>query len=183
MSSSAEARSGFPRAVEELNALFAQGHPPDPSLDGRYAGSLVRTTIHPVADALAAGMGSVYMGWLGKQFDAAQGRGDNHFRGSMEGWTRWLWPHYEGIRPCGDGTFDAFGFRTWTGAGLLDPEVQVLKIDYDLPESPYSLRRILDELVQLPDGRLLGKAQLLTWWGQWTTIAYFALAPEVPPGD
>jgi hypothetical protein len=58
----------------------------------------------------------------------------------------------------------------------------VLKIDYDVPETPYTVRRVLDELVQLPDGQLLGNANLKTWWGPWATVAYFTLWPAVRPG-
>ena len=52
----------------------------------------------------------------------------------------------------------------------------MLKIDYDLPENPKrTIRRVLDEMVQLEDGSYLGKAQLHWWWGRWQTVAYFAL--------
>jgi hypothetical protein len=38
-----------------------------------------------------------------------------------------------------------------------------------------SLRRILDELVELEDGFYLGKAHLKWWWGKWQLVAYFSL--------
>jgi hypothetical protein len=50
-----------------------------------------------------------------------------------------------------------------------------MKIDYDLEETPVSLRRVLDELVELVDGAYLGKANLLAVNGDWVTAAYFAL--------
>jgi hypothetical protein len=52
----------------------------------------------------------------------------------------------------------------------------VLKIDYDLAENPgLSIRRVLDELVQVDDGFYLGKAHLKWWWGRWQLVAYFTL--------
>jgi hypothetical protein len=53
----------------------------------------------------------------------------------------------------------------------------VLKIDYDRPGNPrLSIRRVLDELVQLDGGLYLGKAHLKWWWGRWQMVAYFTLA-------
>jgi hypothetical protein len=52
----------------------------------------------------------------------------------------------------------------------------VLKIDYDLPQNPaFSIRRVLDELVQVADGVYLGKAHVKWWWGAWQPVAYFSL--------
>ncbi|MBE7551001.1 MAG: hypothetical protein HS126_08000 [Anaerolineales bacterium] len=60
--------------------------------------------------------------------------------------------------------------------GLADPDRQVLKIDYDLLGNPrLSIRRILDELVQVENDFYLGKAHLKWWWGTWQLVAYFSL--------
>jgi hypothetical protein len=54
----------------------------------------------------------------------------------------------------------------------------VLKIDYDLPENPrLSIRRVLDELVQLSPNLYLGQALLPWWWGSWQRVAFFTLRP------
>jgi hypothetical protein len=45
-------------------------------------------------------------------------------------------------------------------SGRLDPGVEVLRIDYDLPENPPLLRRIVDELVAVQAGVYLGQAIL-----------------------
>jgi hypothetical protein len=53
---------------------------------------------------------------------------------------------------------------------------EVLKIDYDLDSNPrLSIRRVLDELVQVAPGEYLGKAHLRWWWGAWQTVAFFTL--------
>jgi hypothetical protein len=41
----------------------------------------------------------------------------------------------------GDGCYAAFRFRTYSGAGALDHERRVLKIDYDWDENPRLLIR------------------------------------------
>jgi hypothetical protein len=54
----------------------------------------------------------------------------------------------------------------------------VLKIDYDLDSNPkLSVRRVLDELVQLSEGLYLGKAHVKWYWGKWQTVAFFSLKP------
>jgi hypothetical protein len=51
-----------------------------------------------------------------------------------------------------------------------------LKIDYDLKENPaLTVRRVLDELVELDENLYLGKAHVRWWWGAWQTVAYFSL--------
>ena len=60
--------------------------------------------------------------------------------------------------------------------GLTDPDRTVLKIDYDLKENPsLTVRRILDELVQIDHNLYLGKAHVHWWGGGWQTVAYFLL--------
>jgi hypothetical protein len=52
----------------------------------------------------------------------------------------------------------------------------VLKIDYDRPSNPgWTIRPILDELVQVADGYYLGNVHFKWWWGRWQLIAYFSL--------
>ena len=61
-------------------------------------------------------------------------------------------------------------------AMLADPDRSVLKIDYDLEENPsLTVRRVLDELVQIDDNLYLGKAHVRWWWNRWQTVAYFSL--------
>ena len=86
-------------------------------------------------------------------------------------------PGYRGFVPDGPDTYRAFAFRTYVGPGKLDRDWQVLKIDYDLPENPrWTICRVLDEVVQVGDGRYLGKAHFHWWWGTWQLVAYFSLA-------
>lgn len=74
------------------------------------------------------------------------------------------------------GTYRCFTFRTYVVTGLADPDRSVLKIDYDIDGNPFqTIRRILDELVQLDRNLYLGKAHVHWWVGGWQTVAYFLL--------
>jgi hypothetical protein len=65
---------------------------------------------------------------------------------------------------------------TRLGAGRVDRDRQVLKIDYDIQGNPgQSVRRVLDELVQVGHDFYLGKAHLQWWWGRWQQVAFFTL--------
>jgi hypothetical protein len=89
------------------------------------------------------------------------------------------WPLYRGYVENGHDTYRAFAFRTRVAPGLADPDRQVLKIDYDLDGNPgFSVRRVLDELMQIADGDYLGKAQVKWWWGRWQLVAYFTLSRD-----
>ncbi|HWQ13185.1 MAG TPA: hypothetical protein VNL77_10310 [Roseiflexaceae bacterium] len=170
-------RSDRPGALAALNELFRGGAPPSPPLAGRYAGELVALDVAPGLTQLAAALAAAWLPWQGKGFDPQRARGYNIFTRDSFPLANLFWPLYR--RYVGDGphTYRAFFFRTWAGPGLMDPDRQVLKIDYDLPENPpRTIRRVLDELVQIEDGLYLGKAHLRWWWGSWQTVAYFSLA-------
>ena len=66
-----------------------------------------------------------------------------------------------------------YPFRTEVGPGLADP-VQVMKIDYDIPENPLWLRSILDEIVQVGPNHYLGKVHL-RFGPMHATVGYFEL--------
>ncbi len=159
-----------------LNERFRSGWPPDPPLDGRTSGELIRVEIAPGVSQLLSALLAIRMPWKGKTFDAASSRGDNIFtRGSLR-LARLFNPGYRGFRSDGTETYRAFAFRTYVAPGLEDADRRVLKIDYDLPENPkLTVRRVLDELVQVGDGTYLGKAHVKWWWGRWQRVAFFAL--------
>jgi hypothetical protein len=164
------------RGWAALNDLFRGGALPESSLDGRYRGKLVGLDIAPGFTQLFNGITSSWMPWLGKTFDAAKQTGENIFRRDSYPLARFFNPFYRGFTLEGTDTYRGFAFRTYTAPGLMDPDRTVLKIDYDLAENPsLTVRRVLDELVQVDRDTYLGKAHLCWWWGSWQTVAFFVL--------
>ena len=115
------------------------------------------------------------MPWLGKRFDAAAGRGDNVLRSSARLPSKLLWPLYS--MGDADGDTAAFDFETAVEPGKVDPDRQVLKIDYSVVErNPrFTIRPIRDELVEIVPGANLGKILLRSRGGDHRLIGYFAL--------
>jgi hypothetical protein len=164
------------RGPAALDELFREGMPPDPPLQGFYRGDLVPVNVAPGLTPLLQWLTAQWMPWQGKTFDRAGARGYNVLSCDSLRLARIFWPGYRHYVPSGNNTFRAFQFRTYVGPGRADVHTQVLKIDYKLRENPVlSVRRLLDELVQVADDYYLGKAHLKWWWGQWQTVAYFTL--------
>ena len=149
------------RAPAELEGLFARGVAPDPPLDGRYDGALLHLTLGPGADVALQGLLRLWLPWLGKRFDAEAASGENVFDMSAYRAGERLTPAaYRAWWPEDVSSYRALRFTTAVAAGRLDPGVEVLRIDYDLPENPPLLRRVVDELVAVQPGVYLGQAIL-----------------------
>lgn len=166
--------------IAALEDIFCSGGPPAPALNGRYWGELVTITLargltRPVESLVAR-----YRPWQGKVFDAAGQRGENVIHPGAIPPARLLWPFYRGYRREG-AEARAFTFRTTVGPALRDPELLVLKLDYDVPANPrlaVSIRRVLDEVVQVADGYYLGKAYVHWYGGGWSLAGYFTLVAD-----
>ena len=164
------------RLFAELNDLFRNGKIPEPMLNGRYAGELVAIEIAPGLTQFFQWLLSRWLPWLGKTFDAAHHSGDNIFTKDSYPLARVFNPFYRGFVNDRPDTYRCFNFRTYVAPGLIDTDRQVLKIDYNLKENPsLTVRRVLDELVQVDDNLYLGKAHVRWWFGGWQTVAYFTL--------
>lgn len=76
--------------------------------------------------------------WKGKIFDAAAQKGTNvlHRYGKDE---------------------QRYGFKTSRAPGLREPELEVLQLDYNLPENPFWARPFLEEIVRIGGDEYLGK--------------------------
>ncbi len=159
-----------------LNDLFLGGRLPDPPLHGDYAGALLATRTLAPLDALVRAFDRQGLWWHGKSFDARLAAGENRFDRRFRRVTRLFWPLYRGIRDDPPSGIRAFRFRTWAGAGIVDPDLHVLKIDYSAEPNPLAVRRVLDELVQVAPETYVGKANLL-FRGRWRTVAFFGLQP------
>jgi hypothetical protein len=167
------------QAFASLNALFRNGKLPGPSLDGRYRGELIALDIAPGLTAFFQWLTSVWLPWRGKTFSYSQQRGENIFTKDSYPLARLFNPLYRGFVDDRPETYKGFAFHTFAAPGLVDLDRTILKIDYNLKENPsLTVRRVLDELVQVEDNLYLGKAHVRWWWGGWQTVAFFSLTRE-----
>jgi hypothetical protein len=161
-------------AIEALNEMFRAGRAPEPQPEGFLAGRLVTMSLWAPSDALTRRVAGMWMPWLGKSFDPTTQTGVNVLIPSAKGPMKAFWPSYEPERELAD-RIEAFPFKTRIAPGEVDPEVQVLKIDYNSDPNPnLIIRRILDELVQVDDKLYLGKI-LFRRQGSWLPIGFFSL--------
>lgn len=168
------------RGFAALNEIFRAGSPPDPLPDGGYMGELVALDAAPGLNQFAKMITSRWIPWKGKFFDAAHASGDNIFTRDSLTLAHIYWPLYRGYKDESTERYRAFTFRTHLAPGLTDPDRQVLKLDYNIQGNPIlSVRRVLDELVQVETALYLGKAHLKWWWGTWQLVAYFSLAEKI----
>ena len=166
------------RGFAALNDLFRTGAAPDPRPNGRYAGELIALDIAPGLTHFFQWLTRQWMPWRGKTFNSVHQSGDNIFTRDSYLLARFFNPLYRGFTGEGPSTYRGFAFRTYTAPGLFDADRTVLKIDYNLKENPVlTVRRVLDELVQLDEDLYLGKAHVCWWWGAWQMVAYFSLTP------
>lgn len=168
-------------ALAELGELFRLGTPSE-GIDGPTQGTLVGFTLHPVFDRALASITALWLPWAGKRFHAKKQRGDNLLLGSARWPAKLLWPLY-GTRASKDKRV-AFDFETRVEAGAVDPDREVLVIDYAPVDSNPSLiiKSIRDELVEITPGTHLGKMLWRSGSGEdasYTLAAYFALKTKV----
>lgn len=109
----------------------------------------------PVLSGPHNGTAAMQGSWLGKEF-FNDNTGINNFKN-------------------GDLIEKQIPFKTYTGKSISDPQIDVLKIDYNIPENPFYLRFILDELVEIEEGMYLGKLHFTLLPFVPFTITYFAL--------
>lgn len=89
--------------------------------------------------------------WLGKKFNRAENTGVNVLR------------------------IEKYPFTTRIEKGAHDKNLDVLVLDYNLPENPWWLRRIRDEIVEVAPGQYLGKVHYCIIPGFPFTVAFFRL--------
>ena len=158
-----------------LDEVFRSGGVPDPWPSGFAAGRLLATTTWGPWDSVVQRIAGLWMPWLGKSFDSDSRTGINRFRqtAGARWWVRVLFPSHSPSLIAGD-LMEAFPFRNAAGPGELDPDIRVLKIDYDIEANPDLIRRIVDELVEVGPGVYLGKI-LFRLGGRYHRIGFFSL--------
>lgn len=94
--------------------------------------------------------------WLGKSFNSAKATGFNNLQEDGK-------------------VVQRYPFKTYQAKGLQDKKLAVLRIDYDLAENPWWVKKVTDEIVEVGPGRLLGKVNYQILPGFALAIGYFAL--------
>ena len=79
--------------------------------------------------------------WIGKEFNAKEMRGINIFK-ENEKITK------------------KYHFHLYKGRGLADKNLEVIKIDYNLPQNPIWMRFIMDEIVETGKDQYLGELHI-----------------------
>lgn len=90
---------------------------------------------------------------------------DGFYTGYVRGYTGiWKGKNFDSETQTGINVFHRYGkdeqryrFRTYQGQGLHERELEVLKLDYNLPGNPFWVRPVLDEIVQIGPEEYLGK--------------------------
>jgi hypothetical protein len=162
-----------PAGLAALESVFSAGQPPV-RLRGPMRGRFLASTIDHHVDPAFEALTSIWLPWKGKTFDPDADQGRNLFTTGARRLMRVTLPNYTTIDEAGG--CSAFRFLTSIGPSAFTPGVDVLRIDYrDVPENPsWPVRKILDELVMIEDGRYLGQA-LIEFRGSLRRAAWFSL--------
>lgn len=70
---------------------------------------------------------------------------------------------------------EKFPFKTYIGKGIMDKNLDVFKIDYNISQNPFWLRIILDEIVEVKKNTYLGKVHIVLPLGIIFSLGYFNL--------
>lgn len=131
----------------------------DIGLSGFYKGSVARLFPSSLGEIAGALLLNAWLPWLGKCFYPEQQVGDNILSSQLEFIIKFLFRDF-GIPASPDGKFHAFPFHTYAMPGMQDP-VNVLQLNYDLPQNPPFVRKIVDELVLVGQHEYLGKVYVV----------------------
>lgn len=127
-----------------LRALYEGARvPPLSAIRGDLRGRMLAPTILPpkLSAAMRTWAGTSYFPWLGKSFCPL---GQDHGRG---------------INRVGSDRFKLFSFDTFIGRSRAG-DFDAVQLDYDLPENPFFIRPIKDEIREVRPGLYLGQAYL-----------------------
>lgn len=94
--------------------------------------------------------------WRGKKFDSEKNTGVNVIH-TIAGET------------------DRFSFKTETGKGIQDKDLEIIKIDYNIPSNSWPVRLVLDEIVEVTPDKFLGKMHVRIPYLPPFTLVYFRL--------
>ncbi len=102
-------------------------------------------------------VGNIKVPWMGKRFNSKKSTGINRFADEK------------------GNTNEKYPFTTYIGEGIQDKGFKVLKIDYGTNRSPWWIKYILDEVVEVKPGNYLGKVHITILPKVPLTLGYFRL--------
>lgn len=93
---------------------------------------------------------------------------DGFYQGDMGFSTAWIGKKFNNKDSVGINIFkdkkgkevEKYQFKTYVGRGLFDPNLLVLKIDYNIRGNPFWMRCVLDEIIEVAPNEYLGKLHL-----------------------
>lgn len=155
----------------DLQEKFINGNIPT-KLDGFYKGKLDGVINTNLIETLGKILLSLWLPWKGKWFDSKNNTGDNivpvflvPFIKLKIGKDPETKKEFEGVH--------MFPFKTSIQKGLKD-NIKVLRLDYNIPQNPSTVRKVIDELVKVGKDSYLGKAHIKEG-DSFRTIAFFSL--------
>ena len=125
-----------------------------------------------VVELLSGLVAKFWLPWYGKKFYTNQNRGNNLLPLFLAPLLRLRYGNKVILKKDGQ-TIHAFPFKTTIKKGLKD-DIQVMQLDYDLPQNPQTVRNIIDELVCVGKNSYLGKAHIKNA-NSFRTVAFFSL--------
>jgi len=162
------------QVLARLNEIYRAGTAPDPLPEGFMPGRLLGMSVQPQFDSVIRRIAALWMPWKGKVFDPDTMTGVNRFQPNVRIPMKVVFPKYT-VEEATAVKVEAFPFRNRIAPGAVDPDLETFKIDYDFDANPdFLIRRILDEVVQIAPGHLLGKI-LFRVNGRFHLIGYFSL--------
>lgn len=104
---------------------------------------------------------------------------DGFYSGTVNGYNGgWKGKSFDAATKTGSNTFDdnqAYPFTFYTGSGLSDKNLTVIKIDYNNSQNPFWLHGVVDEIVETDTpNHFLGKIHL-RFLGLTFAVGYFTL--------
>ena len=147
----------------------------DIGLEGFYKGQLTRLFPSSIPEIVGSLLLNIWLPWKGKFFYPQEQLGDNIMSSKLETFIRFLYRDFATAKPA-DGKFHSFPFHTYAMPGMLD-QINVLQLNYDLPQNPPVVRKIIDEIVLVGNHEYLGKAYFMDK-NMPRLVGYFRLKKE-----
>jgi hypothetical protein len=156
--------------TSSLRQIFIQGKPAK-NLDGFYSGTLEQLFPKNIFESFVGFLANFWLPWKGKSFDLKTQTGNNVLSISLLPLFRKKYTI--SLVSKNKTEIYAFPFKTNITKGLQD-NIDVLQLDYNLPENPERLRHVIDELVEIEKNKYLGKA-FLKRGNHVRLVAFFSL--------